>query len=89
MLHRVLTMLLKIILDLLLLLLVVYLRVQPYSDRLFDRNKSIYAVGDFCFARILRFLKERIKPLTIGNGISIDLSPVILIATMLMAINLL
>ncbi len=82
-------MLLKIILSMLLLLLVVYLRVQPYGDRLFDRHKSIYAVGDYCFARILRFLKERFKPLTIGVGISIDLSQVILIAIILMAINLL
>jgi hypothetical protein len=82
-------MLLKMILSMLLLLLVVYLRVQPYGDRLYDRHKSIYAVGDYCFARILRFLKERIKPLTIGVGISIDLSQVILIAIILMAINLL
>ena len=82
-------MILKIVLDLLLLLLIVYLRILPYSDRLFDRHKGMYAVGDFCFSRILKFLKEQIKPVAIGVGISIDLSPVILVATILMAINLL
>ena len=82
-------MILKIMLDLLLLLLIVYLKTQPYSDRLFDKHKRIYAVGDYCFSGILKFLKEQIKPVAIGVGISIDLSPAILIATILMAINFL
>ena len=66
--------------------LFLYSKLIPYKNNLTGRYLSIYNIFHKIFNPILSFLKKRTIPYKVGNGIAIDLSPVILLA--LLIINL-
>lgn len=80
---------LKLALDGVLLSLILYLKVAPHQGRLFERHLKVFTTADYFFAPILRFFERRTKPVVVGSGISIDISSLVLIALLLIAINLL
>lgn len=83
------TILLKIFLDVILIALIIYSKVSPYRDQLSSENKYRYQFVDKIISPISIKINSLIKPTSIGNGISLDLSHVILMIFLILLITLL
>lgn len=83
------TILLKILLDVILITLVVYAKVSPFRDQLSSENKNRYQFVDKIISPLSMRINNLIKPMAIGNGISLDLSHIVLIVILLILITLL
>lgn len=80
-------MIFKIVLDILIVLLIFYMKVLPYKDKLNEDFKSVFRVADTCFSKILLFMSKRIPNLVIGSGISIDSSQLVLLFILVLLLN--
>jgi len=69
--------------------LFLYSKLIPYKSSLTGRYLSTYNIFDKIFNPLLSFLKRRTIPYKIGNGIAIDLSPIILLAVLIINLILL
>lgn len=80
-------MIFKIVLDILIVLLIFYMKVLPYQDKLNEEFKSVFRVADTCFSKILLFMSKRIPNLAIGSSIAIDSSQLVLLFILIVLLN--
>jgi hypothetical protein len=66
-----------------------YSKIYQYKDRLDVRYRGYFNFLDKIFSPILIFLKKRIKPIQVGQGVAVDFSQFILLLILLLIINLL
>ena len=83
------TMLLKMLLDAILIALIIYSKVSPYRDQLSNENRNRYQFVDKVISPIAVKISTYIKPTPIGNGMSLDLSHIILMMILIFLITIL
>jgi uncharacterized protein YggT (Ycf19 family) len=71
--------LIKLIVEILILGMFLYSKLLPYSDRLNVNYKKIFNFFKYIFDPILTFFKRYLKPFKVGNGVAIDLSQFLLL----------
>ena len=65
-----------------------YSKIHQYKDRLDPRFKGYFNFLHKIFNPILSFLKKRIKPVQVGQGVAVDFSQFVLLLILLLIINL-
>jgi hypothetical protein len=81
-------MILLIVLNVLVVGLFLYSKLLPYKDKLNNQYKSIFNFFNIVFTPLLNFLKKFVKPLQVGEGLSVDLTQIILLILLLILLNL-
>jgi len=69
--------------------LFLYSKLLPYKDRLTGNYKAMFDFFDSLFNPILKWLKQRVKPHQVGNGLFIDMSQFIILLILLFLITVL
>jgi len=67
--------------------LFLYSKLLPYKDKLNNQYTGIFNFFDTVFAPILFFLKRFIKPFQVGQGLSIDMTQIVLLILFLLIAN--
>lgn len=67
--------------------LFLYFKLLPYHSRLSNPHQRIYRFLEKIFKPVLNLLSSFIKPLQIGQGLSIDLAQLVLLVLLLITIN--
>jgi uncharacterized protein YggT (Ycf19 family) len=81
-------MILLIIADVFIVGLFLFSKLLPYKDRLSKQYKNIFNFFDSIFTPLLNFMKKFISPFNVGQGLSVDLTQIILLILLLIALNL-
>lgn len=79
--------LLSLVSSILIIGLFLYFKILPYHKRLANRYQGIYRFLEKIFKPVLNILSSFIKPLQIGQGLSIDLAQLALLILLLITIN--
>jgi hypothetical protein len=82
-------MLIKILLDIILIVLIIYSKVSPYRDLLSIDNKNRFQFLEKIISPIFAKLNILVKPVQIGNGIYLDRSHILLMIFLILIITLL
>lgn len=61
---------------------------MPYKDRLNPKYKSIYSFFETLFTPVLKALRSIIKPVVVGQNLSVDISQVILFVLLLLLLQI-
>lgn len=80
-------MILPIVLNVFIIGLFLYSKLLPYKDKLNIQYKGIFNFFNSVFTPVLNFLKKTIKPFQVGQGLSVDLSQILLLIILLMLLN--
>jgi len=80
-------MILPIVLNVFIIGLFLYSKLLPYKDKLNNKYKGVFEFFNSVFTPILNFLKKFIKPFQVGQGLSIDLTQIILLLLLLILLN--
>ena len=64
-----------------------YSKLLPYKVKLNNQYKGIFDFFNSIFTPILNFLKKFVKPFQIGQGLSVDLTQIILLILLLILLN--
>ena len=83
------TELIHLLLSILLIGLFLFSKLTPYSDRLNPKYKCIYSFFETLFNPILKALRSIIKPVVVGQNLSVDISQVVLFILLLILTQLL
>jgi hypothetical protein len=75
--------LLNIFLNILIIGLFLFSKLIPYKDKLNSNYKGIYIFFDNIFSPIFNGLKSFIKPFQVGNGLSLDMTQIVLLIILL------
>ena len=67
--------------------LFLYSKLLPYKDKLNNRYKGIFNFFNGVFSPVLNFLKRYIKPFEVGQGLSIDMTQIVLLLLLLIILN--
>jgi H+/Cl- antiporter ClcA len=67
--------------------LFLYSKLLPYKDKLNNQYKGIFNFFNGVFSPILHFLKRFIKPFQVGQGLSVDMTQIILLILFLLIAN--
>ncbi|MET3981012.1 uncharacterized protein YggT (Ycf19 family) [Mucilaginibacter sp. UYP25] len=82
----------RIVLSLLLNVLVIglflYSKLLPYKDKLDSRYKGIFNFFSGVFTPVLNFIKKLVTPFQVGQGLSVDLTQIIVLIILLILLNL-
>ncbi len=68
--------------------LFLYSKLLPYKDKLNERYRKTFNFFNSCFSPILNFLKKYIKPFQVGNGLSVDMTQIVLLLLLLLLLNI-
>jgi hypothetical protein len=68
--------------------LFLYSKLLPYKDKLNPQYKKIFDFFNSIFFPIFNILKNIVKPLQVGMGLSVDMSQLVLLIIFLMLLNL-
>jgi len=79
--------LLKIFIYVLVIGLFLYSKLLPYKDKLNNQYKGIFNFFDHLFSPIQNFLKKYIKPFQVGQGLSVDMTQIIILLVLLAILN--
>jgi hypothetical protein len=80
---------LRIFLSVLVIGLFLYSKLLPYKDKLNGQYKGTFNFFNSVFSPILKWLKSYIKPFQVGQGISLDLTQIVLLVILLIVNNFL
>ena len=80
-------MILPILLNVFIVGLFLYSKLLPYKDKLNNQYKGVFNFFNSVFKPILNFLKRFIKPFQVGQGLSVDLTQIILLILLLILLN--
>ena len=75
--------LLRIFIYVLVVGLFLYSKLLPYKDKLNNQYKGIFNFFNTIFSPILNFLKKYIKPFQVGQGLSVDMTQIVLLVLLL------
>jgi uncharacterized protein YggT (Ycf19 family) len=78
---------LPILLNVFIIGLFLYSKLLPYKDKLNSQYKGIFNFFNSVFTPVLSFLKRFIKPFQVGQGLSVDLTQLILLILLLTLLN--
>jgi hypothetical protein len=67
--------------------LFLYSKLLPYKDKLNPQYKKIFDFFNSIFFPIFNILKNIVKPLQVGMGLSVDMSQLVLLIVFLMFLN--
>jgi len=67
--------------------LFLYSKLLPYKDKLDGRFKGIFNFFNSIFSPVLNSLKKFIKPFQVGQGISVDMTQVVVLILLLILLN--
>lgn len=67
--------------------LFLYFKLLPHHNRLANKYQGIYKFLEKIFKPVLNLLSSFIKPLQIGQGLSIDVAQIALLILLLITIN--
>lgn len=67
--------------------LFLYSKLLPYKDKLNNRYKGIFNFFNSVFSPVLNFLKRYIKPFQVGQGLSVDMTQIVLLLLLLLITN--
>jgi hypothetical protein len=67
--------------------LFLYSKLLPYKDKLNNQYKGIFNFFNAVFSPILNFLKSFIKPFQVGQGLSVDMTQIVLLILFLLIAN--
>jgi uncharacterized membrane protein len=79
---------LKIFLNLLIVGLFLYSKLLPYKDKLNEKYKGVFSFFNSIFTPVLNGLKSLVKPFQVGQGLSVDMTQIILLILLLLINNL-
>lgn len=68
--------------------LFLYSKLLPYKDKLNNQYKGIFNFFNSFFNPILKFFKKFIKPFQVGQGLSLDLTHILLLIIFLLLANI-
>ena len=68
--------------------LFLYSKLLPYKDKLNPQYKKVFDFFNNVFSPMFNFLKNLVKPIQVGVGLSVDMSQIILLIIFLMLLNL-
>lgn len=80
-------MILPIILNVFIIGLFLYSKLLPYKDKLNNRYKGIFEFFNSILSPVLNFLRKFIKPFQVGQGLSVDLTQIVLLILLLIFLN--
>ena len=75
---------LQIFINILIIGLFLYSKLLPYKDKLDGRYKGMFNFFNRIFTPILNFLKRMVKPFQVGQGLSVDMSQILLLLLLLL-----
>jgi uncharacterized protein YggT (Ycf19 family) len=81
------SMIIPILLNVFIIGLFLYSKLLPYKDKLNNQFKGIFNFFDSIFTPVFNFLKKFVKPFQVGQGLSVDLSQIILLILLLLFLN--
>jgi hypothetical protein len=67
--------------------LFLYSKLLPYKDKLNNQYKGIFNFFNAVFSPILNFIKRFIKPFQVGQGLSVDMTQIVLLILFLLIAN--
>ena len=77
------SMILTIIIDVFIVGLFLYSKLLPYKDKLNNQYKGTFTFFSNVFNPVLNFLRSFAKPFPVGQGLSVDMTQVILLILLL------
>jgi len=78
---------LPIIVNVFIIGLFLYSKLLPYKDKLNNQYRGIFNFFNSVFTPLLNFLKKVVKPFQVGQGLSVDLTQIILLILLLILLN--
>jgi hypothetical protein len=75
---------LHILINVLIIGLFLYSKLLPYKDKLSGQFKSIFDFFNSIFTPILNSLKSLFKPFEVGQGLSVDMTQLVLLIVLLL-----
>ena len=79
----------QLFISILLIGLFLFSKLLPYKDRLNSKYKSIFNFFEALFNPILKGLRQLIKPVVVGQNLSVDVSQVVLFIILLFVMQIL
>ncbi len=67
--------------------LFLYSKLLPYKDRLNQKYRKIFDFFNNLFTPILNLLKGFMKPFNVGQGLSVDMTQILLLAILLLILK--
>jgi uncharacterized protein YggT (Ycf19 family) len=81
--------LLKIFLNVLIVGLFLYSKLLPYKDKLNNKYSGLFNFFNSIFNPVLNGLRSAIKPFAVGQGLSVDMTQIVLLLILLLINNIL
>ena len=78
---------LSYIANILIIGLFLYSKLLPHRDKLYNQYNGLFNFFNNVFAPILNFLKKFIKSFQVGQGLSVDMTQIILLIVFLIIAN--
>jgi hypothetical protein len=63
--------------------LFLYSKLLPYKDRLDNRYRKVFNFCGAIFTPLLNFFKSIFKPFTVGRGLQVDMTQIVLLLLLL------
>lgn len=67
--------------------LFLYSKLLPYKERLSPQNRSVFNFFERFFSPILNLFKKVFKPWVVGQGLSVDMTQIVLLLLFLMILK--
>jgi len=68
--------------------LFLYSKLQPHKANLNSKYKGVFNFFNGVFTPILNFLNKYIKPFQVGQGLSVDMTQIVLLVFFLLLLNI-
>jgi hypothetical protein len=82
------TKLIPVLLNFLIIGLFLYSKLLPFKDKLNSKYRKIFDFFNRIFYPVFNSLKNVFKPLHVGAGLSVDMTQIILLIILLLALNI-
>lgn len=77
-----------ILINVLVVGLFLYSKLLPYKDKLSPNNKKLFNFFNSIFNPVFNLLKKIFTPYSVGGGIGVDMTQIILLVFLLIILNL-
>ncbi len=67
--------------------LFLYSKLLPYKANLNNKYNGVFSFFNSVFNPVLNFLKKYIKPFQVGQGLSVDMTQIVLLSIFLLLLN--
>lgn len=77
----------RIFINILIVGLFLYSKLLPHRDKLNTKYDKVFNFFQSIFQTVLNFLKTLIKPFQVGQGLSVDMTQIVLLIVLLLLNN--